>query len=123
MVREGLFFSSRGLAFQMRQQFRNSGSKIGSIVFDRGRSNLAVTMRNYSSEGALLRLHHHATVGHAFDLIIPDDGMQVSCKVVWQKENLLGVLFTSPWTRLKPGIAATAENSYGNSPLKFTSLS
>ena len=105
-MREGLFFSNRGFAFEMRQQFRQSGSKMGSIIFDRGRSILAVTMRNHSSEGALLRLHHHATV----------------CKVVWQKENLLGVLFTSPWSCLKPGIIAATKDNDKSLTLKPTSL-
>ena len=121
-MREGLFFSNRGYAFEMRQQFRQSGSKMGSIIFDRGRSILAVTMRNHSSEGALLRLHHHATVRKKFDLIIPDDDMQVSCKVVWQKENLLGVLFTSPWSCLKPGIIAATKDNDKSLTLKPTSL-
>ena len=65
--------------------------KGGTIEFDR--SAYSCTVRNLSEAGAALELPYTAPVPTEFRLVIEADQVRRPCRVVWRKENRLGVEF------------------------------
>jgi hypothetical protein len=65
--------------------------KSATIEFDRGAYSCAV--RNLSEAGAALDVPYALAVPHEFTLIIESDQVSRHCRVIWRKENRLGVAF------------------------------
>lgn len=53
-------------------------------------------VRDLSGTGARLRVEGSMTVPDTFELIIPLDGLEASCQVVWRKGGEVGVKFLAP---------------------------
>ncbi len=51
------------------------------------------TVRDISDTGARLRVEGSMTVPDTFELLIPLDGLEASCQVVWRKGGDVGVKF------------------------------
>lgn len=65
-------------------------------TIDYGGDKYPCTVRDISSTGAALELSDAAAlVRHvkAFTLLIPEDRLRLSCRVVWQKDYRMGVTF------------------------------
>jgi hypothetical protein len=65
-------------------------------TIDYGGDKYPCTVRDISSSGAALELSDSATLvrrAKAFTLVIPDDRLRLSCRVVWQRDYRMGVAF------------------------------
>src|SRR4051794_6266924 len=65
--------------------------KSATIEFDRGAYSCPV--RNLSENGAALEVPYAAIIPHEFQLTIQSDQARRHCRVIWRKENRLGVQF------------------------------
>ena len=65
--------------------------KSATIEFDRGAYSCAV--RNLSEAGAALDVPHALAIPHEFKLITETDQASRHCRVIWRKENRIGVAF------------------------------
>jgi hypothetical protein len=74
-----------------RRANRRRVLKGGTIEFDR--SAYSCTVKNLSEVGAALELPYTAPVPTEFRLVIEADRVIRPCRVVWRKENRLGVEF------------------------------
>ena len=74
-----------------RRAIRRRVLKSATIEFDRGAYSCAV--RNLSEAGAALDVPHALTIPHEFMLIMETDQASRHCRVIWRKENRLGVAF------------------------------
>ena len=70
--------------------------KSGVIAFNDRFSALPCIVRDLSQTGAHLRVEGTSNVPNTFELIIELDGLEAQCKVVWRKDNEIGVKFTWP---------------------------
>ena len=61
------------------------------IEFDGGAYSCAV--RNLSGAGAALDVPYALAIPHEFTLIMGTDQVSRHCRVIWRKENRLGVAF------------------------------
>jgi hypothetical protein len=68
--------------------------KSGTIEFDRGAYSCAV--RNLSEAGAALDVPCAVAIPHEFRLIMDTDQLNRHCRVIWRKQNRLGVAFVKP---------------------------
>jgi hypothetical protein len=66
--------------------------KSGTIEFNGGA--IDCTVRNVSETGAALDVASPIGIPDHFKLVIPSDGQQRSCRVVWRKERRIGVRFS-----------------------------
>jgi hypothetical protein len=73
-----------------RRAIRRRVFKGGTIEFDRAAFSCAV--RNLSEAGAALDVPHALAIPHEFTLIMETDQSR-HCRVIWRKENRLGVAF------------------------------
>ncbi len=80
-----------------RRYLRVTKPRLGTIYFNDGLSEVNCTMRNYSSNGALLKLHKLTHLSSDFELVVDDDQSRLMCRVVWRQGDLLGVQFKSEW--------------------------
>jgi hypothetical protein len=74
-----------------RRASRRRVLKSATIEFDRGAYSCAV--RNLSEAGAALDVPHALAIPHEFKLIMETDQVSRRCRVIWRKENRLGVAF------------------------------
>jgi hypothetical protein len=74
-----------------RRANRRRVLKGGTIEFDRAA--YSCTVRNLSDAGAALDVPYAVTVPHEFKLIIESNQASRDCRVIWRKENRLGVEF------------------------------
>ena len=74
-----------------RKAIRRRVLKSATIEFDRGAYSCAV--RNLSEAGAALDVPYTLAIPHEFTLIMETDQASRHCRVIWRKENRLGVAF------------------------------
>ncbi len=74
-----------------RRAIRSRVLKSATIEFDRGAYSCAV--RNLSAAGAALDVPYALAIPHEFTLIMETDQLNRRCRVIWRKENRLGVAF------------------------------
>ncbi len=74
-----------------RRAIRRRVLKSATIEFDGGAYSCAV--RNLSKTGAALDVPYALAVPHEFTLIVETDQDSRHCRVIWRKENRLGVAF------------------------------
>jgi hypothetical protein len=74
-----------------RRAIRRRVLKSAMIEFDRGAYSCAV--RNLSGAGAALDVPYALAIPHEFTLIMETDPASRHCRVIWRKENRLGVAF------------------------------
>jgi hypothetical protein len=67
--------------------------KKGRIVFNDRHSTIDCTVRNLSPWGALLVVGSLATVPDHFIFINDSDGTEHEARVIWRRENQIGVQF------------------------------
>jgi PilZ domain len=65
--------------------------KAGTIEFGGGA--IDCTIRNLSNAGAALDVTSPVGIPDRFTLVLPSDGLHMSCHVVWRKQRRLGVAF------------------------------
>jgi hypothetical protein len=69
--------------------------KSGIAASNDRRLTVNCTVRDLSDTGARLRVEGSMTVPDTFELLIPLDGLEASCQVVWRKGGEVGVRFLS----------------------------
>ena len=74
-----------------RSVIRDRVLKAGTIEFGGGSVNCMV--RNFSYAGAALDVANPVAIPDHFTLILPVDGQQKACHVVWRKHKRIGVAF------------------------------
>ena len=65
-------------------------------TIDYGGDKYSCTVRDISSTGAALEFSDLVSLilrAKAFTLLIPEDGLRLSCRVVWQRDYRMGVTF------------------------------
>jgi PilZ domain len=78
---------------ERRRASRHRTLKSGKIVVHAGRSVVDCTVRNLSSNGALLLVRSLAGIPEKFDLVMETTGEHHLCRVAWRGEDRLGVEF------------------------------
>jgi len=76
---------------EKRRVYRRRVLKGATIEFDGGAFSCAV--RNLSETGAALDIPLLFGIPHEFTLIMDTDQAARQCRVIWRKENRLGVAF------------------------------
>jgi hypothetical protein len=66
--------------------------KAGTIK-SRGRER-GCLVRNLSASGAALEVFSEIEIPGRFILSVPNDGLELACRVVWRKPTRIGVTFT-----------------------------
>ena len=74
-----------------RRATRRRVLKSATIEFDQGAYSCAV--RNLSETGAALDVPYALAIPHEFTLTMDTDQVNRHCRVIWRKENRLGVAF------------------------------
>jgi hypothetical protein len=74
-----------------RRAYRRRVLKSATIEFDRSAFSCAV--RNVSEFGAALEVPSSFRIPHEFQLIIETDQVTRQCRVIWRRENRIGVTF------------------------------
>jgi hypothetical protein len=69
--------------------------KAGIAASNERRITVNCTVRDISDTGARLRIEGSMTVPDTFELLIPLDGLEAACQVVWRKGSEVGVKFLS----------------------------
>jgi len=82
------------LADEHRVSPRHRVLKAGTIEFGGGA--IDCTVRNLSASGAALDVVSPVGIPERFTLIVPADGIQKPCRVVWRKEKRIGITFITP---------------------------
>jgi len=82
------------LADEHREAPRHRVLKAGTIEFGGGA--IDCTVRNLSASGAALDVVSPVGIPERFNLIVPADGIQKPCRVVWRKEKRIGIAFITP---------------------------
>jgi hypothetical protein len=67
--------------------------KSAKIAYSDRHVTLNCMVRDISATGAKLRVEGSVTAPDTFELLIPLDGMEANCEVVWRKEADIGVRF------------------------------
>jgi len=80
---------------ERRKAQRSRTFKGGKIVFNDGRSVIDCTIKNLSPTGAALRIESTIGIPDDFKLVISPDNMTKACRVVWRKEDQIGVAFVA----------------------------
>jgi hypothetical protein len=78
---------------ERRRQSRARTLKSARILFNKHRSVIDCTVRNLSPVGACLKVASAIGIPERFDVIFDADHTVRPCRVVWHKENQLGVEF------------------------------
>jgi hypothetical protein len=81
----------RNLMVESRIAPRHRVLKAGTIKFGGGAIDCVV--RNLSATGAALEISNQVGVPETFVLLVPGDGLQLRCDVVWRKQYRIGVTF------------------------------
>jgi PilZ domain len=74
-----------------RREPRSRTLKAGTITFDGG--GIDCTVRNRSSQGAALDVASPLGIPEVFTLVVPTEGVNQPCRVIWRKETRIGVIF------------------------------
>ena len=74
-----------------REATRHRVLKAGTISFAGG--GIDCTVRNLSETGAALEVVTPLFIPDRFTLIVPTDQLKRPCRIVWRKENRMGVAF------------------------------
>jgi hypothetical protein len=72
---------------------RHRGLISGIIEFERHAYSCFI--RNLSESGAALDVSYTLDIPDEFDLVMETDQLRRQCRVVWRKENRLGVTFAA----------------------------
>jgi PilZ domain len=75
-----------------RRAPRHNVLKNGTLKF--GRNSINCLVRNLSITGAAIEISSRAELPERFVLVVPGDGLQLSCRTVWRKEHRIGVAFS-----------------------------
>jgi PilZ domain len=67
--------------------------KSGTIAYNDRHVTIGCILRDMSATGARLRIEGSVTAPDTFELIIPLDGLQTHCQVVWRAGQDVGVRF------------------------------
>ena len=78
---------------ERRRVPRHRTLKSGKIVVHSGRWVVDCTVRNLSTQGALLVVRSHASIPERFDLVLERTGEHHPCRVAWRGDDRLGVEF------------------------------
>jgi hypothetical protein len=70
---------------------RHRVSKPATIKFVGGAIHCVI--RDLSITGAAIEVANPASIPKSFVLVVPDDGLQLSCEVVWRRQFRIGVKF------------------------------
>jgi hypothetical protein len=70
---------------------RFRASKLATIGL--GKTAIHCVVRDLSTTGAAIEVQNQAGIPEKFTLVIPEDGLQLPCHVVWRKEFRIGVAF------------------------------
>jgi PilZ domain len=79
---------------ERRRVPRHRTLKSGKIVVQSGRWVVDCTVRNLSTQGALLLVRSLAAIPEKFDLVLETTGEHHSCRIAWRGEDRLGVEFS-----------------------------
>ena len=89
-------FSGTRLTFYRMSEHRiaprNRVLKAGTIEF--GGGGIDCTVRNLSDTGAALSVESPIGIPKEFNLVIVADQISRRCRVVWRKENRIGITFS-----------------------------
>jgi len=69
--------------------------KTGKVAYNDRHVTIECTLRDMSATGARLRVSGSVTAPDTFELLIPLDGLEANCQVVWRSGADLGVRFLS----------------------------
>jgi hypothetical protein len=75
-----------------RRAPRHNVLKTGTVKF--GLHTVNCLVRNLSVTGAAIELSNRTELPERFVLLVPGDGLQLSCRTVWRKEHRIGVTFS-----------------------------
>ena len=78
---------------ERRRVPRHRTLKSGKIVVQSGRWVVDCTVRNLSTQGALLLVRSLAAIPEKFDLVLETTGEHHSCRIAWRGEDRLRVEF------------------------------
>lgn len=78
---------------ERRGELRSRTLKSAKIVFNLRFSVIDCTVRNMSAHGAKLIVGTQLGIPETFNLEFDSDGSVRACKVMWRKENEIGVTF------------------------------
>jgi len=78
---------------ERRRVARHRTLKSGKIVVQSGRWVVDCTVRNLSTQGALLAIKSLAAIPEQFDLVLETTGEHHACRVVWRGADRVGVEF------------------------------
>ncbi len=81
---------------ERRGEPRSRTLKAGRIVFNHRGSVVNCTVRNMSSKGAKLVVSSQAGLPNSFELELEAGGPPHPCRVIWRRDNEIGVNFVDP---------------------------
>jgi hypothetical protein len=67
--------------------------KAGVIAYNDRHVTISCTVRDISATGARLRVEGSVSAPDTFELMIPLDGLEASCQVMWRANSDIGVRF------------------------------
>lgn len=76
---------------ERRRSLRRRVLKTAKIVFNHDRSVVDCTVRNLSTEGALLLFPSTVGIPAHFELVLEGEARRLACDVMWRHEQRLGV--------------------------------
>ena len=76
--------------------------KDGKIVTLNNQSVVDCCVRDWSQNGARIRCAHQAAVPNDFRLMMPGDNTIRDARVVWRRDDYLGIVFTSEACKAPP---------------------
>lgn len=68
----------------------------GRIAFNTRASTMDCLVRNFTATGAKLEMSSAVMLPDAFDLAIPCKGIETRARVIWRREEAIGVAFAQP---------------------------
>ena len=78
---------------ERRKTIRNRTFLGGVVAFNKGRSAIDCLVRNFSADGAKVVFADAALLPDAFDLEVPRKERTFRARMVWRRENEIGVAF------------------------------
>jgi hypothetical protein len=82
-----------GVSMERRRQPRRRSLKGARILLNHHHSVIDCTVRNFSSLGACLEVPSTIGIPEVFDLVYESDHSVHPCRIVWHREQRLGVEF------------------------------
>ena len=86
---------SNGQTKKARRQRRRRRFRSGSISSRDLAISAECIVKDYHSSGAKLEIEDTSDIPDLFTLVIPEDGTEVECEVVWKSPKQVGVEFVS----------------------------